>query len=145
MDRKITAYRFTLDEYKAMVRERDDLLQLETLLMDRRNSSGASRCKSACRTDLEEYEQLLKMLEGPGASWRGADADAYSTSAWEICRELKQAMDDYETALKNTENRVRARIDELIRRISDCEDEYLMTIGGNIVVQTGLALGIEVK
>ena len=144
MGRKITAYRFTLDEYKAMVRERDDLLQLETLLMDRRNSS-ASMCKSACCTDLEEYEQLLKMLEGPGASWRGVDADAYSTSAWEICRELKQAMDDYETALKNTENRVRARIDELIRYIADCEDENLMTIGGNVVVQTGLALGIEVK
>lgn len=145
MSRKITAYRYTLEEYKAMVRERDDLMALEDTLWELQGATGASSWRSTCYTDAEEYGRLLGTLKDPFSKWQGDDADAYYARGMSILYDIRHALMDYDAALKCVEQRVRARIDELLRGISDCEDEYLMSVGDNIAVQASLALGIEVK
>lgn len=139
------AHRYTLEEYKEMVRERNDLMALEDILWELQGTTGVSSWRPTCNEDLEDYKRLLKKLEDPYSKWQGADADAYSARAWNICHELKHAMEDYDAALKNIETKIRARIDDLIWCIADCEENFNMTLGGNIVVQAGNALGIEVK
>ena len=138
-------YRYTLEEYKSMVQERDDLLACEDDLLELLEKVEFEANQPLCYSWLENWKVMLRELAEPDAEWQGQDADSYRSTAWAICSELTRAMEDYELALKQTKDRVRARINELIWRIADCEENMNMTLDGNIVVQTGLALGIEVK
>lgn len=138
-------YRFTLEEYKSMVRERDDLSALEDQLLEWLGEVEFEINQPLCYSWLKDWKALLRELAAPDADWQGQDADSYRATAEEIYRELTRSLEDYETGLRETRNRIRARIDELIWMIADCEENMNMTLGGNIAVQTGLALGIEVK
>ena len=138
-------YRYTLDEYKAMVQERDKLLDSESSLNELLEEVEFEENQPLCYSWMEDWKSMLRELAEPDAEWQGQDAESYRSTAWSICNELTCAMEDYETGVRQARNRVRERINELIWMIADCEENLNMTLGGNIVVQTGLALGIEVK
>ena len=127
-------YLYTFDEYLDMRKEHEEL-QLMISKLNRMVSLGQQH------TFEQASRQLFGRLQHMNSSygWQGSDADSYKATAREIRSGLASAFDDYIEAVNRAEAAAKARQDELIRRMKECESGSNMAPGDFARLQLMLA------
>lgn len=128
------AYVYTFDEYLDMRKEYDEL-QLMISKLSRMDAD----------IPMYDFEQASNRLFGhlqhmnSSYGWQGSDADSYKETAREIRNGLDRALDDYVEAVHRAEGAAKARQEELIRRMKECESGANMALDDFARLQLMLA------
>ncbi|MBR5284048.1 MAG: hypothetical protein IKU27_03250 [Clostridia bacterium] len=138
-----TVYRCTLEEYKRLKRELNELESLCDLLSKAKSEYRVGAVTAAyheARTTVWNERQYVNVTD-----WRGADAASYKSTIDEIHAALAKADSDFYAGVANALDQALKRRRNLKEFIRLCEEEGQMTLGGLIVVETAQLLGIEVE
>lgn len=133
-------YLYTFDEYLDMRKEYDELQVMISKLNRMDADLPTYAFEQASRSQFSRL-QLLSSAQTPAAaySWQGADAEAYLQTAREIRSALNSALDDYIEAVHRAEAAAKARQDELIPMMKECESGTNMALDDFTRLQLMLA------
>jgi|GEM_PF-6467782 len=127
-------YLYTFDEYLDMRKEYDEL---QLMISNLNRMDGYMPTYDFEQASRKLFGRMRHMNSSYG--WQGSDADSYKATAEEIRSALDGALDDYVEAIHRAEAAAKARQDELIRRMNECESGSNMALDDFTRLQLMLA------